>query len=286
MKTGLVLEGGGLRGAYTAGALAWFKKEGISFDYSVGISSGAQHLVNFIGGDLEYMEKLAVQVAANELHTGLKPLLKEGQLVGYNHLVDEVLTKQYPVNFETLHASNKQAEIGVYDLSAGKTIWVRVQDLDENYQYLKAASLIPIAGRKVKIDGKYFADAGAEHMIPIKRSIEVGVETHIVITTKPQNYERSETGAMTNFMLALLYYPYKKFRALVKDRRNIYYEQKNLVNTLAKEGLAIELYPSKSFDIGRFGGDRDQLKELFDTGFNDCEARRDEIYAFLNVKED
>lgn len=285
MKTGLVLEGGGLRGAYTAGALAWFLKEGITFDYSVGISSGAQNLANSIGGDADYLETIAVDVAANHLKVGLAPLFKEGQLVGYNHLIDYAFKQLAPLDFTKLRNSKNEAEIGIFDLAAGKTKWIATQDLDEDYLYLKAASLIPIAGRKVEIEGQLYADAGAEHMIPINRSVEKGVDRHIVITTKPQDYERSKTGWPTNFMLSLLYRPYTRFRQLIKDRREIYYEQKSLINDLVKKGEALELYPSKSFNIGRFGGDRDQLKDLFDTGFNDCENRRDEIYSFLNIQK-
>ena len=66
MKTGLVLEGGGLRGAYTAGALSWFLKEGIEFDYNVGISAGAQHLINYLTKDSKYLKDVAVKVAVEE----------------------------------------------------------------------------------------------------------------------------------------------------------------------------------------------------------------------------
>lgn len=285
MKTGLVLEGGGLRGAYTAGALSWFKDEGIEFDYSAGISSGAHHLANSIAGDSAYLEKVAVVLASNHLKTGFKTFLKEGQIVGYKHLVDYALKQLAPLNFEKLRAYPKSAEIGVYDLEAGRTVWIPVQELDEDYKYLLAASLIPIAGKKVEIDGRLYADAGAEHMIPIKRSLEMGVDKHLVITTKPQDYVRPETGWPTNFLLAIFYRTYKAFRNLVKNRKSIYYEQKTLINELVKNKQALELYPSKTFDIGRFGGDHTQLKDLFDTGYMDCENRRAEIYAFLEIEK-
>ena len=46
-KTGLVLEGGGMRGAYTAGVLSWLIDQGIEMDYGVGISAGAMNLCSY-----------------------------------------------------------------------------------------------------------------------------------------------------------------------------------------------------------------------------------------------
>lgn len=283
MKTGVVLEGGGLRGSYTAGVLSWFLKEGIHFDYGVGISSGAQHLCNYMIGDEDYLRDVALKLGKDALKVGLKPLFTEGQLVGYNRLFDYADENIKVMDFDALLKNPYEGELGVYDLEAGQTKWVNKNEVT-GYDYLKAAILIPIAGKPIKINGKKYVDAGVEHMIPIKRSLEKGVDKHIVITTKPQDYERSETGWPTNFYMSLFYRKYKTFRDLVSRRRELYYEQKGLVDSLIKKNKALELLPSKSFDIGRFGGDTTQLEELYDLGFADCEARREEIYKFLELE--
>lgn len=284
MTRGLVLEGGGLRGAYTAGALAWFLKEGIKFDYGVGISSGAQHLCNYVMGDVKYLEDIAVTIGVSEFRKGLYPLITEGQIVGYNRLFDYALQEVAPMDLDSLYASEMEAEIGIFDVKAGKTRWVNKNEIDPSLQMLKAALLIPIAGRPVKIDGIKYIDAGIEHMIPIERAVEKKIDKSIVITTKPQTYERSDTGWPTKLYMALFYHPHKKFRELIRNRRDIYYLQKQLVDDLVKEEKALELFPTKSFEIGRFGGDFTQLKALFDLGFNDTEARREEIYKFLELE--
>lgn len=283
MLRGLVLEGGGLRGAYTAGALAWFLDEGIKFDYGVGISSGAQHLCNYVMGDKKYLEDIAVTIGVSEFRKGLVPLLTEGQLVGYNRLFEYALQEVAPMDLDALYANEMEAEVGIFDVKAGKTVWVNKNDIDKELQILKAALLIPVAGRPVKIDGVKYIDAGLEHMIPIERAIEKNIDKSIVITTKPQSYERSATGWPTKLYMAIFYNQHKKFRQLIRDRREIYYRQKNLVDKMVKEDKALELFPSETFEIGRFGGDFTQLKGLFDLGYSDAEARRDEIYKFLEL---
>ena len=133
MKTGLVLEGGGMRGAYTAGALSWFLKEGIQFDYGVGISSGAQHLTNYLTGDEKYLRDIAVVIGAQEFTVGLKPLLKEGSLVGYDHLFGYVLKEIAPLDLDKVKAAKNEAEVGIFDLAAGKTEWVNTKDIDDDF---------------------------------------------------------------------------------------------------------------------------------------------------------
>lgn len=283
MKTGLVLEGGGLRGAYTAGVLSWFLKEEIDFDYNVGISSGAQHLSNYLSKDRKYLKDIAVTIGAQEFKKGLVPLVTEGNLVGYNHLFDVALKEKAPLDLKKVRADKNESEVGIFDLEAGKTVWVNTKDIDDDYQVLKAASTIPLAGRPVNIDGVKYIDAGAAYMIPIERSIEKNVDKHVVVTTKPKTYERKETNGITNLFFSVFYRKYSEFRKLIKNRRDIYYRQKGIVKDLVEENKAIELYPSKSFDIGRFGGNTEELEDLFNTGFNDCEARREEIYKFLEI---
>ena len=285
MKTGLVLEGGGLRGAYTAGALSWFLQENIEFDYNVGISSGAQHLCNFLAKDVEYMRNIAVVVGAEHFEAGIKPFLREGSLVGYNKLFDYALKELAPLDLEKLKENDKEAEVGIFDLKAGKTVWVNTKDIDEDYKILKAASLIPLAGRPVVIDDVKYVDAGVAYMIPIERSVEKNVDKHLVITTKPKDYVRKKTGFFTNLYFALFYNKYKVFRDKLAKRSDIYYRQKDVIKKLEAENKALEIYPTKTFDIGRFGGDFNQLTDLYEQGFLDCEKRRDEIYKFLEIED-
>lgn len=285
MKTGLVLEGGGLRGAYTAGALSWFALEGIQFDYNVGISSGAQHLTSYLTGDAKYLKDVSVTVGAQEFKKGIVPILTEGNFVGYDHLFNHALKVLAPLDLNILKKSKVESEIGIFDLAAGKTVWVNTKDIDQDYNVLKAASTIPLAGKPVIMNNKKYVDAGAAYMIPIERSIEKKVDKHIVITTKPRSYVRKPTGFLSNLYLSIFYRPYKEFRELVKNRSDIYYHQRDVVNDLVKKHKAIEIFPSQAFNIGRFGGDLEELDELFETGFNDCEKRRDEIYEFLEINK-
>lgn len=281
MKVSLVLEGGGLRGAYTAGVLAWFLDNEIPIDYIVGISSGAQYLCNYLIGDSQDLKEVSVKWAGAYFEKGLKPLLKEGNLVGYDRLFDEVLLKIAPLNIEALRNSKIEGEFAVYDLKDCTTHWIKAQDMDDNLRLLKAACTLPVFSKAVPYNDTKLIDGGVTTMIPIFRSLERGNQKHIVISTKPENYVRKQLSIFTRLVLFLFYFKYPQMRKDLKQRAPRYYQEKDKVIELEKEGRALRLNPSYDTGISRFGGDLEKLEELFNLGYQDSENRKEEILAFV-----
>ena len=138
-KTGLVMEGGGVRGAFTAGACKWLVDNGIRFDYSVGISSGAMYQTCYEAGNTDIMEKIACKYACADDAVGLKALLHEGYYVAYKKLFREDLVGKEHFSVKELRESNRNMEIGCYDLEKGETIYFNAQDLDDEMELLKKA---------------------------------------------------------------------------------------------------------------------------------------------------
>ena len=281
MKVSLVLEGGGLRGAYTAGILAWFLDNEVPIDYIVGISSGAQYLCNYLIGDSKDLKEVSVKWAGAYFEKGLKPLFREGNLVGYDKLFDEILLKVAPLNIEALRASKTEGEFAIYDLKDCSTHWVKAQNMDDNLRLLKAACTLPGFSKAVPYNNTKLIDGGVTTMIPIFRSLEMGNEKHIVISTKVKTYERKKISIFTRIILFLFYFKYPKMRKDLSERHMRYYQEKGQVEKLEEEGKALQLNPSYDTGISRFGGDLEKLEELFDLGYQDSENRKEEILNFV-----
>lgn len=281
MTTSLVLEGGGLRGAYTAGVLAWFLDNQIKIDYIVGISSGAQYLCNYLIGDAKELKEVSVKWAGAYFEKGLKPLLREGNLVGYDKLFDEVLLKIAPLDLAVLKAAKIKGEFAVYDLAAGTTTWIKAQDLDPELRLLKAACTLPGFSKAVDYQGAKLIDGGVTTMIPIDQSLKNGIDKHIVISTKTNDYVRKPISKMTRLILWVFYHKYPKLRADLKLRAPRYYQEKAQVDALVNQGLALKINPSYDTGISRFGGDLEKLEELFNLGYQDAEHLRKEIKEFV-----
>lgn len=281
MKTSLVLEGGGMRGAYTAGCLSWLLENGISFDSAYGISTGAVHLCSFLSENEDYLYDLSTNHIADKELVGIRSLLREGRIVGYEHLFNHILpvVKQYDIT--KAYESDTVAKIGVYDLVKGETVYYKLTEMDKTNMMLKAATSLPILGRVVHYNGMHLLDGGITKMIPIEESINDGNERHLVITTKHGDYVRKPANLPTRILMRLAYLKYPSISRDYKVRHINYNKQVSLIKELESEKKAIYVYPSEAVPVSRISGDKENLRYLYQLGRKDMEARKDEIFAMF-----
>lgn len=279
-KLSLVLEGGGMRGAYSAGCLSWLIDEGIEFDCAYGISTGAVHLTSFLMKNKDYLYSTSTKYIADKSVVGIRPFLSEGRIVGYDHLFGDILLKTLGFDIANLIGKTRtKAKYGVYDLKLGKTIYVPLKDM--NMTVLKAACSLPIIGKVVKIDDHEYLDGGITKMIPIEEAIEDGCSDHLIITTKPINYIRKPAKPIVVWFMSMVY---KKCPQIAKDYKNRhlnYNKQIELIKNLEESGHALYRYPTKECKVSRLGGDKAELIKLYELGRSDMEESREKIYALI-----
>lgn len=281
MKTAIVLEGGGLRGAYTAGVCAWFIENNIEFDIHIGISSGAMHACSMAMKDVKLLHDSSVNYSVHPNNVGWRAFLREGTPVGYNYMFEQILTKELNMTADRLRSIDSLVEFGIYRLSVQKTEWFNQHDIDDKIKLLQAACTLPIAGRNVKVNGEWFMDGGVTTMIPVERALEHKVDKMIVVTTKPSNFVRKDNGLITQFLLDVLYGKYKTLLQDFRKRKDVYNREMELVRTLEKEGSVVHLQPSKDFGAKRFSATLEQVQNMYELGLSDCEAKKESILEFL-----
>lgn len=284
-KIGLVLEGGGLRAAYTSGVLCWFIDHKIDFDFVVGISSGALLAAPFVIQDKKTLKDLVVEHAGKKENIGITPLLREGNIVGYNYLIDEIINKKLKVSAEEVRNASTPFEMGIYDLFASETLWMTNKQLDDDWKFIQAACTLPIAGKAVWINKRRYLDAGLTSMIPIKRSLKAGCEKHIVVTTKTKDFIRKPNSFGLQLLLDIIYFRYPKMRREFRERTGVYYKEKAQVEALEAQGKAIFLRPSKDLGVKRFSGDVEQLQRLYDLAYQDMDDQKEAIYSFVEKEQ-
>lgn len=275
-KIGLVLEGGGMRGAYTAGVLAWFIDQGFEFDYIVGISSGALYGSMFALNQKETLKKASVDYATDKKNVGFRSLLTEGTLVAYDYMFD-TLSEQLHYPLEDLDKVGIPIDVGVYDYEQEKTVWVDARDIANRPDYIKAACTLPVFGKPVDIDGTEYMDGGITTMIPVERSIKQGCDKHVIVTTKSQKYVRKPQGFLEKHFLRMKYRHKPDLVKAFEERRDVYYEERAIIDDLVAKEKAVYLYPSKELGVGRFSGTYEQFEALFELAYEDCEARKGEL---------
>ena len=282
IKTSLVLEGGGLRGAYTAGALAWLIDQGIEFDHAYGISTGAVWLANYLMKSKENLYDYSVEGITDKRIVGLKPLLRCGRIVDYDFLFNHIMVEERGFDISPLKKCRTKAYIGLYDLGIGKTEYHPIQKMD--LRQLEASTSLPIIGKIIVDDGKELLDGGITDMIPIEQSIKDGCNRNLIITTKPGDYERKPAKAA---VVQLMKMTYPQCPAIAEDyriRHLNYRNQISLIKELVDKKEAVYVFPSRSSNVTRLGGKREDLEELFALGMSDMEARKEEVRSLLQKK--
>ena len=279
IKTSLVLEGGGLRGAYTAGALTWLIDQGIEFDVSYGISTGAVYLVNFLMKNRDEMYDFSVNGITDKRIIGIKPLLRCGRIVDYDFLFETILPEEKGFDISALKDC-REGYIGLYVLSEGKTMYFPTREF--SIKQLEASTSLPILGKIVNYNGMELLDGGITDMIPIKKAVEDGCNRCLVITTKPGDYVRKPAKASVVQLMKLSYPQCENISEDYRIRHLNYKDQIDMIRQMEDKKEAVYVFPSRHSDVTRLGGSTEALDDLYHLGYSDMESRKEDIFTLLN----
>lgn len=276
-KLSLVLEGGGMRGAYTAGCLSWLIDEGIEFDGAYGISTGALYLITFLSKNKTWLKEFSTRVLPAKENIGVGAFLKEGQIVAYKQMFSKIV-EEFGFDLKKIK-TNTSAKIGLYDLDIGETVYVPFEKV--NQKLLIAACSLPLLGKVCENEGSHYLDGGISKMIPVEEAIKDGYDKFLIITTKPSGYTRKPAK---KFVVDLMKAVYKKCPNISRDyevRHINYLKQIDIINELVKQNKAVYRYPTKTVKVSRLGGSKEDLEELYNMGYSDMESIKEDIYRLV-----
>lgn len=280
MKTGIVLEGGGLRGAYTAGVLDAFIENGISFDYGNGVSAGAGTLSNFISGNAG-RSRDACLCPRKDSYYGMREFFRSGKFMNLDRLYGEFLYKEPAFDFETYFANPMEREYTATNCVTGKAEYLTDDGTVEHYVDIsKASCALPIISRPVTIGDNKYMDGSVTDPIPIDRAIAKGCERVIVISTKGPGMEPSDLKKYIWFMKIIYPRNFKMFYEAIKVRVPLVFDTYKHIEDLEKEGVALMLHP-REVAIGHMEKDTVKIKALYDEGYSYTIEHIGEIKQFL-----
>lgn len=280
-KIGLICEGGGTKAAYTCGVLKCFLDYHIEFPYAAGISAGAEVLLPYVSKQKDRLRITGVDAACDSGAIGIRPLFSERGLFGIKHVM-RFIEDRAPLDYEAFMNSKTQLDIGVYNIDENKVEYYGKDAFDPKEQRLIiAACSLFILNRPVHMFAHKYMDAGLVDMIPIEQSIAQGMEKHVFISTKEENYVRKPAGSYQLQLAKLMYPGNKQIRENLKIRHINYAKQWKLVQDLEKQGKAMVLRPSADYGVTRYTHEEGLLGKWFDLGYEDSVKRLDQIRAFM-----
>lgn len=280
MKTALILEGGGMRGLYTAGVLDILMKNDIYTDIAVGVSAGALFGINYKSKQIGRVLRYNIKYAGNPSYTGWKSLLKTGNLMNKEFWFEEIPFKLDPMDCETYRNNKTEFHAVITNLQNGKAEYKSIFDLEneECMEYLRASGSLPFCSKPVIVNGIPYLDGGIADSIPLKEYFENGYEKAIVVLTRPKNYRKNGDIHGAN----LFYKKYPEFVKTLSNRNKVYNEQCDYVESLEKEGKILVIRPSEFVDISRTETDRKIMQQMYDLGIKDAENKLNKIIDYLD----
>lgn len=277
-QAGLILEGGGMRGMYTAGILEFFMDKDLYFSSTYGVSAGACHLCSYLSKQKGRMYRVATDYLDNKHYCSVESLLATGNLFNVNmcyKLIPEYLD---PFDFDTFAAYEGNAYAVITNIETGSPEYYPLKDMHRDIIAVQASSSLPLVARNVRIGKSLYLDGGIADSIPIRQSIREGNSKNIVIMTKEEGYIREPVGFELP-LIKLRYAKYPKVYELMKNRHTAYNETVQFIEQKQISGECFVIRPKKPGNVGRLEKNKDKLTALYEQGYKDA---RD---CYLNLLE-
>ncbi len=278
MKTGLVLEGGGVRGIYTAGVLDVFMEHGITFDGVIGVSAGAIHgcsyLSNQKGRSIRYYKKYC----NDPRFMSFKSWIKTGDIVGADFCYRELPDKLDVYDHEQFNKSTSDFYVTCSNVETGKAEYIQIKDMKTQIDALRASASLPYFSRIVEINGKKYLDGGCTDSIPIEAFMNMGYEKNVVVLTRDIAYRKSPESP---FLTKLCYRKFPEFTNALLNRYSSYNQTVEKIMELEKEGKIFVIRPAQPLNIGRMEKDPENVQRVYDIGYADGQKHLDNMLEWL-----
>lgn len=279
--TGLILEGGGMRGTYTTGVLDFFMDHDIYFRHIYGVSAGACHACSYISKQKGRAFEIFEKYLNDERYCSLKSLRKTGNFFGVEMVYDLIPNRYIPFDYEQAAAYEGELFSVVTDCRTGEPAYLKIGDLHSDMDKIRASASLPLLSRTVTIDGKDYLDGGIADSIPLKESMRAGNRKNVLILTREKGYRKKKSKV--NHLISRVYKKSAPGLVRAQKMRHILYNQSlSLAETQEKSGNAFIIRPSVRPQVGRLEKNMDKLRDLYELGYSDAEIYYDSLMKFLN----
>lgn len=281
MSVGLVLEGGAMRGMYTAGVLDIFLDNDIKTDGIVGVSAGALFGVNYASGQRGRVIRYNKKYAADKRYMGFQSWLRTGNIINCDFAYYEVPLSLDPFDDEAFQKSGIDYYATVTNVETGRPEYIKVENTIRQLELFRATSAMPFFSEIIEYEGKKYLDGGVSDSIPVEKCRELGYDKIIVVLTRPLEYRKKKhSGALAK----IKYSSYPNLVDAINSRYARYNETLDKVAEMEARGEIFVIRPSRTVDIKRVEKDVKKLQEMYDLGVHDCESSIAALRAYLESR--
>ena len=282
MKKGLVLEGGAMRGMFTAGVIDVMMENGIEYDGIIGVSAGAAFGCNYKSKQIGRVIRYNMKFCNDKRYSGIRSLLKTGNIYNTDFAYGEVPLKHDVFDFDTYQNDPTDFYVVCTDVETGEAVYHIYGGKDDHgFDWIRASASMPMVSQIVDIDGQKLLDGGIADSIPVKYFETIGYDKTIVVLTQPEHYQKKPNRLMP--LIRLKYKKYPKLAEAMEKRHLVYNQTLAYIEEQEKLGNLFVIRPPHKLQIGKVEKDPSKLKEIYDIGRETVAPQVSAIKEFLNT---
>ncbi len=264
-NTGLVLEGGGMRGVFTSGVLDGFMKHDLYFRYVVAVSAGACNGMSYMSHQPRRARISNIDYLARYNYIGIRHLVTQGCIFDRELLYDKFPNQYLPFDFDTFFNNQCTFEMVTTNCQTGQAMYLSEKhDRQRALDIVRASSSLPYVSKIVEVDGIPMLDGGIVDSIPVQRAIDTGHPFNVVVCTRNKGYR--ETGRDYKIP-RFIYRNYPRLRVALSRRIAAYNKQLEMIDRMEAAGQIICIRPERPMEVTRMAKDTAKLERLYEEGF-------------------
>lgn len=278
MKVGLVLEGGAMRGMFSAGVLDVFLKENVHIDGIVSVSAGALFGVNYPSKQAGRVIRYNLKYLNDKRYLGFTSLFTTGNIVNKDFAFYQVPFTLDPFDNETFKQANTDFYTTLTNIETGEAEYVKITDPFAQMETLRATSAMPFVSQYVEINSKKYLDGGIADSIPLDFCQNLGYEKIIVILTRTLDYRKKPSA---KWLINWFYRKYPRLAEKLIQRAEDYNQQIEKIIKLEQEGKIFVIRPPQDLHIKRIEKDPRKIQAMYELGLDEAEKQMNSLRRYL-----
>ncbi len=279
MKTGLIMEGGAMRGMFTCGVMDVLMENGITFDGAAGISAGACFGCNFKSGQIGRPLRYNKEYCRDPRYCSFRSLILTGDLYNADFCYRELPEVLDPFDREAFAQNPMAFYVGATDVETGECVFHRCTDgSGEDMLWFRASASMPVVSRPVRIGDRAYLDGGIADAVPYRYMEQQGYDRNVIVLTQPRGY-RKKPESIPGMKLFLRRYP--KILEAMEQRHGMYNRQMDELDRIEAEHTAVVIRPPENLGIGHTEKNPGELERVYRIGRQEAEKRLAEIREYI-----
>ena len=277
-KIGLIMEGGAMRGMFTAGVTDVMMENGITFDGAIGVSAGAAFGCNYKSNQPGRVIRYNSTYCRDPRYAGLRNLIKTGNLFGAEFCYVEIPQKLDLFDEQAFIDNPMEFYVVCTDIEKGEAIYHKCGESENELEWFRASASLPLAAKPVEADGKKLLDGGIVDSVPLKYFESIGYNKNVVLLTQPKGFVKQKNKLVPIIRKVLKEYP--KVAELLSNRHNDYNETIAYIEEREKSGDVLVIRPPVALNIKPVCRDPEELRRVYNIGRKTGEEMLEQIKAF------